>query len=179
MRPRGGASDSEDLQVEVVQIAPEDEAAALDSGSLQVEAVQAAPEDSVENTIFRRTLPAPDISQIMHQAGNRGSQDREEAAVVICRMTPTEDHDEVDESMSSSYTRCTFSDLDTCNAEDEYMGHDDELAMMTPFGSLAHVYPVDPERVAQAQPGEVLLGRDPRAKRPANSACPGCRHFRA
>ena len=50
---------------------------------------------------------------------------------------------------------------------------------MTSCGSHAHVYPVDPESVAHAQPGEVPPDRDPRIKRPKDSACPGCRHFRA
>ena len=117
--------------------------------------------------------------QTRHQAGKLKQQrERGEAADVENTTDGVGNHYYDCGDDLSSLANCAFSHLDTCDTEDEFLDHDEEHAMMKHLGDHAHVYPIDPSSVAQAQPGEALPGRDPRAKPVNVSACPGCRHFR-
>ena len=133
------------------------------SGNRQVEAAHAYPTDAKEREKARR----------------KKREAQGETITVKKRKKVVENHHDDCGDDLSSLTGCVFSHLNTDDTEDEFLDHDAEHAMLSYLGAHAHVYPVDLASVAQAQPGDALLGRDPRAKPAKESSCPGCRHFRA
>ena len=67
---------------------------------------------------------------------------------------------------------CDFDTDDALSDED----HDHCLKLR--LGNKLNAYPVDIDRVAQAQPGEPQPGPDPRAPKATDSPCPGCKNSR-
>jgi hypothetical protein len=78
-----------------------------------------------------------------------------------------------EDTMHGLVRRCDFDSENELSDQD----HEDCLYLDIPWRWWA--FPIDVSRVAKAQPGVPVPGRDPRAKPPGESNCPGCKHYRS